>query len=137
MKICLTVCFVDKCANMAEDERADAERKFKDIAEANSVLSDPEKKRMVDMGMDVDGGSASGMGGGGGGFGQSADMGDILNMFFQQGGMGSGGMGGGMYEENDNFGSSGHGFGGFPGSRQAPRGRRRGHPQHHQHGYGF
>jgi len=94
----------DKCAGLSEDEKAEAEKKFKDIGEAYSVLSDPNKKRIYDMGGDVDGSSASG-GSPFGGMGMSMEGAeDILRMFMGgmggMGGMGSmggmGGMGGGM-----------------------------------------
>jgi len=92
----------DKCAGLSEDEKAEAEKKFKDIGEAYAVLSDPNKKRIYDMGGDVDGSSASD-GNPFGGMGMSMDGAeDILRMFMGgMGGMGGmngmgGGMGGGM-----------------------------------------
>lgn len=37
---------------VAESEKKEAEKKFKEIGEAYAILSDPEKKRLVDQGVD-------------------------------------------------------------------------------------
>ena len=91
---------------VSEEERETSEAKFKDISEAYTVLSDPQKKARFDSGADLDGGMSD-MGGGMNGMNQE----DILNMFFagQAGGMGGGFPGGGGFH----FGHGGGGYEGF------------------------
>jgi len=78
-----------------EESRLAAEGKFKDINEAYSVLSDPQKRQRFDSGADLDEGFGGFDGGG-------IDPNIIFQSFFG----GGGGFGG--------FGGGGDDFGGFP-----------------------
>jgi len=64
---------------------AEGEERFKDVARAYEVLSNPEKRQQFDMGVDP-----SAPGGAGGGFGQGFGFQDIFETFFGGGGQPSG-----------------------------------------------
>ena len=83
----------DKYATKSEAEQKEAEEKFKEAAEAYSVLSDKHKRARYDQ---FGHAGMSGAAGGAGGFGQGMSMDDIFSMF------------------GDIFGGGG-GFGGFSG----------------------
>lgn len=80
-KLCLQY-HPDRWINATEEEKKEAEEKFKEINEANSILSDPEKKRNYDMF-----GKAEGFTDNGGGFSPfGAHMSDIFEMFMNANG---------------------------------------------------
>lgn len=80
-----------------EEQRLNAEKMFKDIGEAYSVLSDPQKKMRYDQGADIE--ELENPGHGGGGF--HGDPNDIFQMFF--------GGGGGGHHHGFSHGASGAG----------------------------
>ena len=84
----------DKWGSGTPEEQEAAEKQFKDIGEAYSVLTDAQKRRRYDAGQDIE---EIESGGGGGGFGHGdMDHMEIFEMMFRGGGMGGmGGMGGG------------------------------------------
>jgi DnaJ family protein C protein 7 len=81
----------DKQGMKTEEEKVAADKMFKDIGEAYSILSDPQKRQRYDDGADIE--EIEQGGGGGGGHGFHGDPNDIFKMFFAGGG---GGMGGGQ-----------------------------------------
>lgn len=90
----------DRQSGKSDAEKQDAEEKFKEAAEAYSVLSDDTKRQQYDQ-FGFDGPKMGGFGGGGG-FG-GFDMNDILNSVFGAG-FNFGGGGGGF---SDFFGGGG------------------------------
>lgn len=68
----------------------EAAERFREISTAHEVLTDPEKRRIVDMGGDPLAQPGAGAGGGqpGGGFGGFGSFGDIFDTFFGQGARG-------------------------------------------------
>eukprot|EP01132_Coremiostelium_polycephalum_P006672 gene6672-8254_t len=77
----------DKNSTLPEEEKAHAEKMFKDIGEAYGILSDPNKKQRYDMGQDENGMPFDH---------EEMDPNHIFNMFMGGMGGGMGGMGGGM-----------------------------------------
>ncbi|AGN19786.1 molecular chaperone DnaJ [[Brevibacterium] flavum] len=68
----------------------EAAEKFREASVAHEVLTDPDKRRIVDMGGDpMEQGGGAGAGGFGGGFGGSGGLGDIFDAFFGGGAGGS------------------------------------------------
>lgn len=85
----------DKFTNASEDEKKNAEAKFKELNDAYQVLSDSQKKAQYDRfghaAFEQGGAGGAGGFGGFGGFGDFEDLGDIFGSFFG-GGSGFGGQ---------------------------------------------
>jgi molecular chaperone DnaJ len=98
---------------------AAAEQKFKDITEANAVLSDPEERQQYDAIRAMGSGARFSAGGQGGAGGFDDVFGNLFGGGRQRGGFRGGGFGGGQVppEFADLFGGGGFGGGGF---QQAP-----------------
>ena len=87
----------DRHTGASDEEKADMEKKFKELGEAFEILSDPQKKQRWDNGESIDEINGNG-GGGGGGRAGGIDPADIFRMYSQQGGGGGfpGGFPGGF-----------------------------------------
>merc|ERR1712186_223877 len=77
----------DRHSSASEDEKKEAEKKFKEIGEAYGVLSDPKKRARYDQGHDIDD-----LEGHGHGYSSDIDPNQIFQAFFSQGGGGGGGQ---------------------------------------------
>ena len=97
----------------SEEEKQKADKMFKDINEAYSVISEPDKRRQYDMGAYDPSDPSGGFSGFGGGMpgGMNIDPTEIFKMF-----MGGGGFGGAEDFMGGHGGRGGRGGrGGFPG----------------------
>jgi DnaJ family protein C protein 7 len=92
----------DRHSSASEEEKKDAEKKFKEIGEAYGVLSDPKKRARYDQGHDIDD-----LEGNGHGYSSDIDPNQIFQAFFSQGG------GGGGSQQHFTFGGQGGMPGGF------------------------
>ena len=103
--------FSDRHANATDAEKAEQEKKFKEVGEAYGVLSDTKKRTRYDQGHDIE--DLDGGGHGGSPFAQDIDPNHIFQAFFGGGGM-PGGMPGGGGGQHFGFGGpGGHSSQGF------------------------
>jgi len=72
----------DRHVGATEDEKADHEKKFKEIGEAYGVLSDAKQKSRYDAGQDLDSSNSSSSYSSGGGFSQPMDAAQMFKAFF-------------------------------------------------------
>merc|ERR1712025_1051795 len=93
----------DRHSSATEEEKKEAEKKFKEIGEAYGVLSDAKKRNRYDQGHDIDD-----LEGHGHGYSSDIDPNQIFQAFFSQGG---GGCQGGA--QHFTFGGQGGMPGGF------------------------
>jgi len=82
-------CHPDRMTNASDDDKAVAEKRFKEVGEAFEILSDPQKKQRWDNGETLDelNGNGGGGGGRGGGFG-GIDPSDLFRAYAARGGGG-------------------------------------------------
>ncbi|GFO13168.1 Dnaj homolog subfamily c member 7-like, partial [Plakobranchus ocellatus] len=99
----------DRHSNDTQDKQKEEEKKFKELGEAYSILSDAKKKARYDNGQDLD--EAEGFGG----F-DNVDPNQIFQAFFGGGGANMGGFSfGGHPGAGAHFSHSSHSHGGYPG----------------------
>lgn len=72
----------DKFAGKSEEDKKEAEEKFKEITEANTILSDSDKRKQYDLFGTVDGN--------GGGYSSNFDMDEVFRHFAEETGFGGG-----------------------------------------------